>query len=301
MDKADQRPNWQINRRAFIRQGTLLLAGSTLAGACGFAIAEGDDKPKVRMGLVTDLHYADKLPVGTCHYRETPAKFAEAAKRFEREKVDCVIALGDLIDSADSLEVEKGYLRRIAKDFAATPGQHHFVLGNHCVSALTKPEFLEIVGQKASFYSFDTNGVHFIVLDACFRSDGEPYGRKNFDWTDSSIPTAEVEWLRADLKQTAHKTVVLVHQRLDVKPPLGIKNAPEVRKVLEESGKVVAVLQGHDHKGDYKKIGAVHYCTLQAMIEGSGPENNAYAVMDISPDDTIRIRGFRRQKSYDPL
>ena len=143
------------------------------------------------------------------------------------------------------------------------PGdQYYYVLGNHCVSALTKLEFLEIVGQKASYYSFDANGVHFVVLDACFRSDGQPYGRKNFEWTDSNIPAAEVEWLIADLNQTIHKSVVFVHQRLDVEPPLGIENTPEVRKVLEESGKVLAVLQGHDHQGDYKEIEGVPYCTL---------------------------------------
>jgi alkaline phosphatase len=297
MERADQMPQARFNRRAFIQQGTLFLAGSTLLGSevSGFA----DAKPKVRIGLITDLHYADRPPAGTRHYRETPAKLAEAAKRFEEEKPDLVVELGDMIDSADFLDVEKGYLRRIAEDFATIPAQHRYVLGNHCVSALTKPEFLEIVGQKASFYSFDLKGVHFVVLDACFRADGQPYGRKNFDWTDANIPAAEVEWLQADLKQTAHKTVVFIHQRLDVKPPLGIKNAPEVRKVLEESGRVLAVLQGHDHKGGYQEIAGVHYCTLRAMVEGSGDENNAYAVMDVLPKDTIRIRGFRKQKSYE--
>lgn len=291
--------NRPVSRRAFVRQGTLFLAGSSLIGSevSGFA----DATPKVRIGLIADLHYADKAPAGTRHYRETIAKLAEAAKRFEKGEPHLVIELGDMIDSAESLEVEKGYLRRIAKDFAAIPGQRHFVLGNHCVSALTKPEFLEIVGQKASFYSFDTSGVHLVVLDACFRSDGQPYGRKKLDWTDANIPAAEVEWLQADLKQTAHKTVVFIHQRLDVKPPLGIKNAPEVRKVLEESGKVLVVLQGHDHKGGYQEIGGIHYVTLTAMVEGSGEENNAYAVMDVLPGDAIRIKGFRTQKSYGPL
>lgn len=299
MEKADLMPQTTFNRRAFLQQGTLFLAGSSLVGSevSGFA----DAKPKIRIGLVTDLHYADKPPAGTRHYRETPAKLAEAAKQFDKEKPDLVVELGDLIDSADALDVEQGYLKRIVKDFRATPGPHHFVLGNHCVSALTKPEYLEIVGRKASFYSFDTNGVHFIVLDACFRSDGQPYGRKNFDWTDANIPTGEVEWLQADLKQTAHKTVVFIHQRLDVKPPLGIKNAPEVRKVLEKSGKVLAVLQGHDHKGGYQEIGGIHYMTLAAMVEGSGEENNAYAVMEILPNDAVRIKGFREQKSYGPL
>ena len=301
MDKADQMPQTPLSRRAFLQRGTLALGGSALIGCCGFAIADEQKEPMVRVGLVTDLHFADREPAGTRHYRATPAKLAEAAKAFQHEKVDLVVALGDMIASADSLDEEKGYLRRIIKDFIAIPGQHYFVLGNHCVSALTKPEYLEIVGQKASFYSFDTNGVHFVVLDACFRSDGEPYGRKNFEWTDSNIPAAQVEWLQADLNQTTNKTLVFVHQRLDVEPPLGIKNAPEVRKVLEESGKVLVVLQGHDHKGDHKEIDGVRYFTLKAMVEGSGEENNAYAILGVLPNNGIQIRGFRKQTSYSPM
>jgi Calcineurin-like phosphoesterase len=298
MDQADQKQQFQSNRRTFIRQGTLMFAGSAVLANNVFGLAEEKDgKPKLRIGLVTDLHYADKPPAGTRYYRETLAKFSEAAKRFQQEKVDCVIALGDVIDSADSLEIEKGYLRRIAKEFSGVPGEHHYVLGNHCVTALTKPEFLKIVGQEKSYYSFNLGGYHFIVLDACFRGDGEPYGRKNFDWTDANIPKQEVEWLRSDLQRTPNKALVFVHQRLDVKPPLGIKNAGEVRKVLEESGKVLGVFQGHDHKGGYQELGGIHYCTLSAMIEGSGSENSAYAILHILPGDVIRITGVRKQKS----
>ena len=174
-----------VTRRDFIRQSTVSLAGSALVASLGLRTAEaqeGSDKPQVRIGLLTDLHFADKPPRGTRHYRETLDKLAEPTGRFQQEKPDLVVELGDLIDSADSLEVEKDYLRRIASEFAAVSGQRHFVLGNHCVSALTKPEFLDIVGQKSSVYSFDTKGVHFVVLDACFRSDGEPYGRNNFQF-----------------------------------------------------------------------------------------------------------------------
>ena len=40
-------------------------------------------------------------------------------------------------------------------------------------------------------------------------------------------------------------------------------------------------------------------CTMSAVVEGSGPKNNAYAMMDILPGDAIRITGFRKQKSYE--
>ena len=151
--------------------GTLNLDVNRL-GTCG------TESYTVRIGMVTDLHYADKPPAGSRHYRETLRKFEEAAKQFASDGVDFVVELGDFIDAADSLETEKAYLTTMTKPFAATPGQHHYVLGNHCVYALAKGEFLEIVGQPKSYYSFDVGGYHFVVLDACFRSDGQPYGRK---------------------------------------------------------------------------------------------------------------------------
>jgi alkaline phosphatase len=296
-DQQKEKPLYQVNRRAFLKGGTLFLAGSALLPGRSL-LAAGDDKPKVRVGMVTDLHFADKEPLGTRYYRDGLPKLAAAARDFAEKKPDFVIELGDFIDSGASLDDEKGHLKRITKEFLSLPGPHHYALGNHCVDNLTKPEFLEIVGQKSSYYSFDVNGHHFVVLDACFTSKGLPYGRKNSQWTDANIPAAEIDWLKADLRQTPNKTVVFLHQRLDVEPPYGVKNAPEIRKILFESGKVLAVLQGHYHKGDLKEIDGIHYCTLKAMIEGHGLENNAFAVMDILPGDAIRITGFGQQKSY---
>ena len=286
----------RLGRRAFLRNGTLFLAGSTLLP--GRLLASVEATPKLRLGLVTDLHYADKAASGTRHFRESIAKVAEAAKRFGRENPDLVVCLGDLIDSAASLDVEKGYLKRIIKEFSGIPGKHHYVLGNHCVENLTKPEFLGIVGQQKSYYSFDANGTHFVVLDACFTSDGKPYGRKNFKWADAKLPPAELEWLQHDLRQSPHKSIVFAHQCLDVIAPFGVNNGSEVRKILEASGKVLAVLQGHFHYGNYQEIGGIHYCTMAAVVEGSGPESNSYAMMDILPGDGIRITGFRKQQSY---
>ena len=235
-------------RRTFLRDGSLLLLGAGLTVTRPRELLANESKRRVRIGMVTDLHYADKPPAGTRHYRETLAKLEEAAEHFQKDKPDFVVELGDLIDAADSIETEKKYLARIKKGLAALPGDKHCVLGNHCVTTLTKEEFLEGVGQKSPHYSFDVGGFHFVVLDACFRSDGQAYGRENFEWTDANIPNEQVEWLRADLKAAIGKTIVFAHQRLDVKNAYGVKNAELVRKVLEESGKVLAVFQGHSHK-----------------------------------------------------
>src|SRR5262245_33055934 len=92
----------RIGRRAFLQGGPLLLAGGTGLLAAGDKPAGGG----VKAGLITDLHYADKPPSGSRHYRESLSKLAEAAGRFGKEKPDFVVELGDLIDAADSVEAE---------------------------------------------------------------------------------------------------------------------------------------------------------------------------------------------------
>ena len=260
----------------------------------------GDEQPvQIRAGLVTDLHYADKAAAGTRYYRQSIKKLKEAAAQIKKPALDLAVELGDFVDAADTVKDELGYLRTINSVFTELPGKKHYVLGNHCVHTLTKDEFLSEVGQDKSYYSFDVGGFHFVVLDSCFRSDGEPYGRKNFVWTDPNIPPEEIDWLRADLKETQGRCIVFAHQRLDVDNNYGVKNAGAVRKILEESKKVLAVFQGHSHKNDHKEVAGIHYCTLVAMVEGSGEKNNGYSTMDIFKDGTIRITGFRKQSSYE--
>lgn len=282
-------------RRTFLRDGALCLAG--LGG--GMALSAEEKAPLLRLGLLTDLHYADKDPKGTRHYRETLAKLEEAGGFFAEKRVSIVAELGDFIDAADSVETEMGYLRRIQSAFAPIAPERIHVLGNHCVDTLTKEEFLGETGQERSYFSLDRGGVHLIVLDACFRSDGTPYGRKNFDWKDANLPPAELEWLEADLAAATSPVIVLAHQRLDRDDVHTVRNAPAVRAILEGSGKVAAVFQGHSHQNDLVDLGGIHYVTLRAMVEGSGAENNGYGLIEVFSGGGIRLVPGRLQKAYD--
>lgn len=282
-------------RRAFLRGGSLILFGG--AGMPG-SWADDADSPILRIGMVTDLHYADKPPRGSRHYRETTGKLATAAEQLKQRHPNFIVELGDLVDAADSVETELRYLEQINEQFSAICPKRHYVLGNHCVHTLTKDEFLRSVGKPKSYYSFDEGEFHFVVLDSCFRSDGQPYGRKNFVWTDPNVPDSEIRWLQQDLESTTKKTIVFAHQRLDVSNHYGVKNAAAIRGMLEASGKVLAVFQGHSHKNDHNEIRGIHYCTLVAMVEGSGAENNAFSLMQIAEDGTIQIDGFVKQNNY---
>jgi len=304
----------RIGRRAFLKQGTLVL--TTAAAGCSqqqsgeiplpkelkefeekSAVVEAPRK-SIRFGLMSDLHHADKPEFETRFYRETLEKLDEASTEFLVSQIDFAVELGDFIDAADSVEAQLGYLKTINDKFSTVADERHYVLGEHCVDMLNKAEFLAAVEQKESYYSFDRDRFHFIVLDACFRQDGDPFGRKNSSWADSNIPPKEIEWLRRDLDSTRKRTIVFVHQRLDTHSNFGVKNAPEVRRILEASDNVLAVFQGHSHDNDLTDIGGIHYCTLRAMVEGSGAENNGYSVVEIARDGTIEVQGFRLQSEY---
>jgi alkaline phosphatase len=285
----------QLGRRAFLKNGTLVLAAASVGSE---KLVADDESACLRVGLVTDLHYADKAPTGTRHYRKTLVKLEEAATQFEKDQLNFLVELGDLIDAADSVDAEQNYLTTINREFSLICKDRHYVLGNHCVDTLKKEEFLGQVEQEKSFYSFDRGQFHFVVVDSCFRSDGEPYGRKNSQWTDTNVPAAQLEWLEADLKENDKQVIVFAHQRLDVSNSHGVKNNVSVRKVFESSGRVLAVLQGHSHHNDLKEINGIHYCTLVAMVEGEGADNNGYSLMEIESSGTIHLTGFRKQDSY---
>lgn len=284
-----------ITRRAFVQNSMLVMLSATAAGR----VAVAEQPRRVRVGLVTDLHHADKPTKGSRHYRDTLGKLTEAIKQFDTDKPDFAVELGDLIDAAETPEIELGYLAEINKVWQTLNVPKHAVLGNHCVDMLTKQEFLGGIGQKESRYSFDAGGVHFVVLDACFRADGKPYGRKNSQWQDSNLPDDQLQWLAADLKATDHKVVVFAHQRLDETKQHSVKNAAAARKILEQSGKVLAVLQGHSHANDYQSIRGIHYATLVAMVEGAAPDNNGYTLLDVMQDGSLILTGFRKQANYE--
>jgi predicted phosphodiesterase len=280
-----------FSRRAFLQQGSLYLAGLS----SGSLLAAEPAAAAVRVGLMTDLHYADKAPTKTRFYREALGKLDEAVAVFNREKPAFVVELGDFIDRAETVEQEIEWLRTMEGHYAALTMPRHYVLGNHCVDTLTKAEFAQHTKAAGGHSVVEVGGVTFLLMDACYKEDGTPYRRKNFHWQDCNLPQAELSWLETELRRAAGPVVVLAHQRLDLDKAHAVRNAAEVRALLEKSHKVVAVFQGHSHKNDYQQIEGIHYTTLVAMVEGTGLESSGYTMLDVMADGSLRLQGFRRQ------
>ncbi len=293
----------KIARRSFIETTVAILGGIPLSGI----ILSGDNARPVRFGIFTDSHYADRDHLGSRYYRESLKKLSECVELMNDQKVDFLIELGDFKDQGNPPEKDETlrFLDLIEKEFSLFRGRRFHVLGNHDHDSISKGEFLERIintgfAKAAAYYSFNINSVHFIVLDANYSSDGIPYNRGRFDWTDAYVPERQLSWFRKDLKTNKLPTVVFLHHRLDASGDnsiYGPRNADEVRKILEDSGKVLIVFQGHEHAGALNRINGITYYTLKGMVEGSGPENNSYAIAEIGRDLSVTIKGYRKATS----
>lgn len=294
------KPIWILSRKHFLKAG----GGAALLFAAGACSQKPSKAKGLRVGLVSDTHYADRDPMGTRYYRESMPKFQECTDRMNQAQVDFMVHIGDFKDE-DAKPTEARtlrYLRDLEAVYAQFSGPRYHVLGNHDMDSISKEQFLGAVentgiDSSASYYSFDKGRFHFIVLDATFRQDGVAYDKGNFDWKDTFIPPDQLDWLRADLQLTDKPTIVFVHQLLDSEQTVEhqVKNAAEVRQVLENSNRVLAVFHGHQHGGGYHQINGIHYYTLKAVVENSGSENNSYAILEIEENGDLMLNGYRRE------
>jgi len=293
----------KTSRRKFIETTVTILGGIPLSGI----ILSGDKIRTVRFGILTDSHFADRDHLGSRYYRDSLKKLSECVDLMNEQKVDFLIELGDFKDQGnppDGAETLR-FLDLIEKEFSLFRGRRFHVLGNHDHDSISKGEFLERITntgftKAAAYYSFNVNSVHFIVLDANYSTGGIPYNRGKFDWTDAYVPERQLSWLRKDLIMNNLPTVVFLHHRLDASGEnsiYGPGNAAEIRKILEDSGKVIIVFQGHEHEGALSRINKITYYTLKGMVEGSGPENNSYALAEIGRDLSVTIKGYRNAAS----
>lgn len=297
----------EISRRKFVVTTVTLMRGILLSGI----VCSKDRSKSIRFGIITDLHYANRAPDISLNrfYNESLNKMSECIDLMNEQNVDFLIELGDFKDQgnppkeSDSLE----FLSTIEKEFSRFKGPRYHVLGNHDHDSISKQQFLDRISNEgfaraSGYYSFDRNSFHFVVLDANYTLQGIEYNHGNFDWRDCYIPGNQLEWLKKDLRRHKIQTIVFIHQRLDT-PPADKQycpgNAVTARRILEDSGNVMAVFQGHYHEGDLSRIDNIYYYTLKSVVEGTGPENNNYAIVEIGNDMIIRIKGFRKTDSKD--
>jgi len=282
----------------------LLIASVGLSGSTA--------EDAVRIAVVTDVHAHDAdSPVEgkvMTNYAERLSAFTAAANAWPADRL---IELGDLVNGAFVMGGAPGDTTRIAglleeavALLSAFDGPIDFVAGNHDLYDLSKQEFLAATGTETTYYSMDVGAYHVVILDAEFEDPSEkPYDHV-FMRVKCRIPGEELAWLQADLAATAKPTIVCVHQPIDSTfdtlaggPP--IVNHLDVQRVLRESGRVIAVFQGHDHENRYSEIDGIHYITFAAMVDHTVPTPPSWAQITLDPAErSLVIDGYGLQQSY---
>ena len=293
-----------MKRRAFLKR----TGGAMPLMACPEYLISPLMKPRLRFGLLADIHYARAEILWNRYFDQSRTKLLDAINLFNKEDLDFLIELGDFKDEGRPPNWQEtiDFLIDIEEAINRFDGPVYHVLGNHDMDSISKNDFLSRIrnfGQEKArnYYSFEKGGIRFLVLDPNYNADGSDYDSGNFDWTSSVVPPDQVDWLKAELSDSKLPVVVFIHQLIDsfsgIPEDYCVNNAVEIVRILETSSKVLAVFQGHYHNGHYSFRNGIHYYTMKAMVEGSLPENNSYAIVEIDDHMNIAVRGFHNCES----
>ena len=249
-----------ISRRNFLSKliaGFVFLAGGgSIKTGCSI---RGSDKGTLRLVFYTDVHARTEW--------DTPTAMAMAADAINDQKVDLVIAGGDLITDGFQSSAATVAPRWDAymKMHRALKADVYPAIGNHDLVAAVPADgtpaadnprttFINRMGLERTYYSFNAVGYHFIILDSIqVTRDAYPY--------QGIIQPQQLEWLRQDLANVANDTPIIVVTHIPLltaffnasqgatyaaQPNRVVVNNREVLKTFENHN-LALVLQGHLH------------------------------------------------------
>lgn len=249
-----------MKRRNFIAE-TLLTAGSSilLPAQLLYAGEKSSDeeaetelgkKEQLRIGIFADIHL-DLMPDGERRLQ----LFMEDMKAV---KPDFIIQLGDFCSPH-----EKNIpLVNLFNSY----GPSYHVIGNHDTDYdFTHEQVVAFLKMKGTYYSFDRNGHHIVVLNGNERMEGD-----TSRWP-SYVGKDQLDWLEKDLDSTNLPVLIFCHQGMDVNIPGSMTHGSRVRVVLERANKkagftkVQVVFSGHHHQDYHNIINGIHYIQINSM------------------------------------
>ncbi len=220
----------------------------------------------MKLGLFADSHFSTaELTCGNRYNSQGLARIEKACRQFVEAGCDRIVCLGDLIDHEPVHETEVDNLKKVAQVFRNCPVPVTVIMGNHDAFSFTREEFYGILGEECRPADLYGEAVSLLFADACYFRNGKPYGPGDSDWTDTCIP--DTEELRKRIEAATGNVYLFLHQNLDptVESHHILSNAPDIRRILEQSGKVRAVCQGHYHPGNKTVRNGIQYFTLPSL------------------------------------
>jgi 3',5'-cyclic AMP phosphodiesterase CpdA len=255
------------------------------------------------VAFLTDVHFGPSALFGGKLRKLShlaPALTAAVVDELRgRVRPDLLVNLGDDIeDESPALDRERYGACQALLRAAGCPVLN--VAGNHDTVHLTHDDLTAAWGRRGHLhYVRDVGGYRFVVLHTIERKD-----------LDVTIDAEQLAWLRDELARAPGPAVVLMHHSaseqdlsdsrwFSAAPHLAlVRNRAELRRVVRESGKVLAVFNGHVHRNHVDVIGGVPYVTVQSLIENvdddaPGRAAGAYAVATFDERRlVVRVHGL---------
>ena len=208
----------------------------------------GRPETLVRFGLIADVHQ-DVM-------HDASERIAAFGKAMQTQQADFVCQLGDFCQP-------KPANRDFLETWNSIELPRHHVLGNHEMDGATREQAVAFLDMPSRYYSFDTKGIHVVVLDGN-DPGGVAGGYPRF------VGAGQLEWLANDLAVSKLPAVVFSHQPLDEMTDGGVENRAEVRTVLEAARtkagqtKVIICFAGHHHDDRAARINGIHYVRVNS-------------------------------------
>jgi hypothetical protein len=149
----------------------------------------------------------------------------------------------------------------------------------------------------ATDYAYYSNSLHdhdIREIDLYFE---KTKGQSNSYRWNSAIGTAQQKWLKQEL-DSAHllgqKVILFSHMPLRPQnDPHNLWNDHEIVNIIEQSSKVVAFFNGHNHSGDYEFQNGIHYITVSGMVDTM---ISSYGILEFYKDHLV-LKGNGNQKT----
>ncbi len=255
--------SYRYSRRDFIKMTGLggLVYASGLAGCASFGSTQRD----FSFVQLSDMHWGyDNAKVNP--NAKGVLKSAVAAVNGLEQKPDFVVFTGDLTQTTDDPKVRRQRLMEFREQVAALNVRKvYFFAGEHDAALDRGEAYQEVIGGPLN-YTFDHEGVHFIVLDNT--SDPAPI-----------LGAKQIEWLRSDLARLAPDApiVVLTHRPLFALYPQwdwATRDGQDAIDLLLPF-RNVTVFYGHIHHEHHYRTGHIEHHAARSLMFPLSPVGTA--------------------------
>jgi DNA repair exonuclease SbcCD nuclease subunit len=248
--------------------------------------------------IFTDAHFGENINYETIGGKDYVnvfgSQFPKLLKKLKPKfkNYDLIVNLGDSIFNKNKNADIKRY-KQFLNLFKGVKIPVIHLFGNHDTKFIPQEKLNRFIGERKEYYSKDIRGIHHIILTAESHHMGfNPH-----------ISREQIGWLKKDIQKTSLPVIVYTHFLLTEQSSkenyyfspfkenmILIEERKEIRKILEESKKVLLVLNGHMHFYHKEKINRITYLTLPSICENDKKGKPTEEYLELLIDNKKRVK-----------